>query len=161
MRFVRLLLVLTIVAAMAPSAFAGDPPPDTMFRKGEVRQEGKQSTYCWDGTCADYIPMPPKKFVTVPVKKVARIRIKYADKPEQSTELRFWRELDEEGRPTGPSKTIAHALIAHKVDGQTKAWDLVFDLPGKPGHVYVRLAGFWQTPDGDSSWFFHWKLTDN
>lgn len=156
----RTIATVLFMAMWIPASYAGDPPPDTVFRKGDVKQKGKQSTYCWDGTCADYIPTPPKKFVKVPVKKVAHIRIKFAAKPSDVT-IECWRELDEHGRPTGESKTISHALVPHKIGGQTKGWDAVFDLPGKPGHVYVRLLGFWEEPSGDSSWFFHWKLIDN
>lgn len=159
MRFRLLVAVVVAFAMLVPAASAQDPPPNSVFRSGDVKQKGKQSTYCWDGTCADYIPTPPKKAVTAETGHRARIRIKYADKPDDLS-LTYWRHLDQYGRPTGTSNELAFDLKARKVGGETIAWDAIFNLPKRPGHVYTQAFGFWSNPDGDSSWMFHWKLID-
>ena len=136
--------------AAAYSEGPGSPPDATLIGEGGTRQEGETISYCWsesysDGTgstlCVDGFRVEPRRAEPAEAGTRAFIRIHTRFRPDKVS-LRFRRE-GSSGYPSGDSTKPDYRLRAHRRDGETRAWDVIFRLPNRAGHLDPSMYATW------------------
>jgi hypothetical protein len=152
-----LIAILMLGLAIPPATAQGSPPPKTRLRSGDTVQKGLQSSYCWDGTCADYMGGRWPKAQAA--ERGARTFIRVAhEKQPTGFSIVSYASVDENGFPAGEEESIEYAWRRVRRNGETVAWKAVFNLPDRIGHAHMPVFASWQN-QGDSSWTFHLKLS--
>jgi hypothetical protein len=162
-----------LMSLLSPAWAHDHEPPLSVLTVQKAEQKGRLGTYCWTApgdqpdtytqTCVDSIPTWPKA-ITADPRKQTRVRFHSATEPEDLT-IAFWRHVDENKFPTGDAHTLKTTLEPVLDENQEViAWDLVFRLPARGRHLYLRAAGYWPDQDGsganqDASWTYHVKLS--
>lgn len=126
-------------------------PPKAVLVGGGARRRGALSSYCWsqsysngagEGQCADYVRAGPLTPERAKGGARARIRIRNEHRPDHVV-LRFYRD-ESGGHPAGASHRVSFRLRPHSVDGEVRAWDVRFRLPGRKGHLYPTMRARWK-----------------
>ena len=165
----RLAVLMTIAGLVLVAAQAGarepnrkSPPRLSLRYQGEVVQRARPFTYCWSyteggggtGMCADGFPRYPHAAqVQAPTKMV--LRVHYPGKPA-GWFLNAYRAIvrhEHYDEPVGSSEEVPFRLRPHRVDGTTKAWDLVFRLTEPGRHYYLDTGG--DLRQGDAFYALH------
>lgn len=155
----RLFVVALVACLLAPlaGAVAGErvnrrrPPRVALRYHGEVVQRVAPYTYCWSytypdnsgvGMCADGSPSYPEAAeVSAPARLV--LRIPYPAKPHRWF-LHAYRAVSDEGgwtRPVGPRESIPFRLRPRRVQGEVRAWDVVFRVTEPLRDYYLDTGG--------------------
>ena len=92
----------------------------------------------------------------VPSGATLKVRIFHAEKPTDFS-LTTWRRVDSNGSPEGSGQNLDVRWRRVERDGQTRAWDAVFNVGGQRHH-YLMAFGVWS--QGDASWWFHARTVD-
>lgn len=166
----RLAVLMMIAGVVLVAAQAGaqvgpnrkSPPRLSLRYQDEVVQRARPFTYCWTyteggggtGTCADGFPRYPRAVqVEAPAKMV--LRIHYPAKPTEWF-LNAYRAIvrhEHYDETVGSSEEIPFRLRRHRVDGTTKAWELVFRLTEPARHYYLDTGG--DLRQGDAFYALH------
>jgi hypothetical protein len=80
----------------------------------------------------------------------------------EQLDLRRYRSVGESGHPEGDGKAIDYEVTQADRDGKV-VYEVTFDLPKRPGHMYIDMFGIWEDTEGgnqpqDANWTFHLKL---
>lgn len=157
-----------VVAGVQASANAHDHrPPEAILMKGERElQRGNLGSYCWTrpagdgsfvGECSDAVSGYPAAERVGEDSKM-RIRIFKTQRPRDFS-LSAYRKIDADG--FGRARRIPFSLRRVVEDGETVAWDAVFNVNQPNRHYYLDAFGIWKDEQGggnqDASWTFHVK----
>ncbi|MGI8407882.1 MAG: integrin alpha, partial [Actinomycetota bacterium] len=148
-----------IFTPVAAPAF--DNPPTAQIISYSAHQRAKRGSFCWDGRCVDKVPAWPAAEVAGTGDR-AHFRISFDEEPGTFS-LRGYRELDDSGLPSGPAISFPATLkpIRHYRGAPIAGYEAVFDLPNRPGHLYLVGAASWPGDGrGDASWFAHLRLRE-
>lgn len=161
--------VLAILAATPPAVADDHEPPRTTLLSRGVAQEGRLGTRCWIypvpggwvQECIDTIPDWPR---AEPARAgaAASIVIEKAERPVDLA-IQTWRRVDKFGFPRSQQHDLKFELRRRLYRGEP-AWEAVFRLPRRPGHLYLSLFGIWEDTEvapgepQDARWFFHLRL---
>ena len=158
---------LVLGLLLADAALAN--PPNVRLRSGHVRQAGRLGTYCWSwewetggsGGCFDQEGDDFQPARLARVDRRARLRIRRDVKPTRVS-LHAWRHVDEDEQPIGRGRNVSKRVKKRTRNGRTR-YDVIFHLPKKPGHLYLKLWADWTKQDfefgrGDAEYLFHLKL---
>jgi hypothetical protein len=174
---IRRLLLLTLVASLvAPvaTAIAGPgvnhrrPPRVALRYQGEVVQRATPYTYCWSytypdnsgiGMCADGFPSYPEAAsVSAPSRLV--LRVPYPAKPRKWF-INAYRAVNSSpsgwDSPVGPREEIPFRLKPHRVQGEVKAWDVLFRVAEPLRDYYIDTGGLLE--QGDVYYALHVRTT--
>ena len=168
MRRVAIVVLLVTIAASSPAAARTQvnrrrPPRIAVLFHGDVLQRATPYTFCWsysngDGTgtgmCADGFPDWPRA-ASVPLGGRVTIRIHYPLKPER-WRISAYRAVTRDGdfeEPVGDPERIDYRLHRHRVDGQVRAWDLIFRVDEMPRDYYIDTYG--DLRQGDAYYALH------
>jgi hypothetical protein len=141
----------------------GRPPRTTLLGDG-LRVAGALGSHCWrqpssHGTsvsrCSDYRRTDPLPARAAGAGDRASVRIHSQHRPDR-VGFRFYRE-ESGGFPSGESTRVRFWLRRHRVDGETRAWEVRFRLPGRRGHVYPLLEVAWRG-HGTAPYDWHLRL---
>jgi hypothetical protein len=160
---------LVAMQAISPALAHDHKPPRVVLTSGAAEQPGQLGTHCWTSAgeepgyyetyCADYIwsfPSPER----ARARRSATITIHKTTAPDQ-LDLRRYRSVGEDGRPTGDGKPINYKIAPQTVDGKV-VYEVTFTT-ARPGHMYIDMFGIWEDTEGgnqpqDANWTFHLKL---
>lgn len=163
-RTVRATLVLLLVAGMSLGTMGGagtaqtspdsGPPRMDLRWPGHSTQAGVAGSSCWSepgepGLCIDTTGGFPKA-MWVRSGETLKVRIHHPEKPSEFDISAWPRQSD--GAPAGTRRRHVVQLRPVVRDGETRAWDAVFQVTGRRQH-YLTVFGVW--PQGDASWGFH------
>ena len=150
------------VAGAASAAQRRTPPRVAMIYKGEVVQRVQPYTFCWSysygggatGMCADGWPEYPEP-AQVEEGSRLRLRIRYPVKPDRWFLHAYRAVVNEDGRDetVGPPEALEFRLKPHRVDGDVRAWDVVFRVDEALRHYYLSTGG--DFPQGDAFYALH------
>ncbi len=159
-------LTLLAFASLGGGAVADDhePPRAELVYKGEVIQQGVLTAFCWTTVpspgqethrCVDSpSTIYPEKVRLRPDSRV-RIRIHKEQQPKAAL-------LQTSKTAEGNERRMPLFLQPVVRDGETVAWDVVFDVCHADRHYYLRVGGVWEDEEGgtsnqDAIWNFHIK----
>ncbi len=161
--------LLTIGAATADDH---RPPRVVLHVADDPLQQGQLGASCWtrrgdvgevitecNGAVWDF-----PEAVRANAGERARIRIKKTQ-PPQYLEIRAWRRVNGAEEPIGDGRTVDFQLRPHvdAASDEIAAYDAVFSLRARKGHLYIKLSGIWKDEDAaagdqDASWTLHVNL---
>ncbi|HET7481389.1 MAG TPA: hypothetical protein VFK89_00875 [Actinomycetota bacterium] len=163
--------ILVLLALIAESASAHDhKPPRVVLRSGHAEQRARLGTYCWTSAadepgffstiCADAVWSFPRA-ERAKAGKTATITI-YKTTAADKLHLTRWRSVDENGYPMGDGRRIRYDVAPTTIDGSI-AYEVTFELPSRPGHLYIDMFGRWADTEGagneqDADYTMHLKL---
>lgn len=164
---IKVLVVVALSAATFSSPASADdhePPEAELMIRGKVVQKGVLTAFCWTTVpapgqeihrCVDSPSTIYPKEVRVRPGTRLKVRIHKAQPPEPVLLLTSrTAEGDERRMPLFLRPVVD--------DGETVAWDVVFDTCHTRRHYYLRLGGAWPDEEGgqskqDAIWNFHVK----
>lgn len=152
-RWIVLLAAVELLSLLGSSVAASGSPPRTYLRSGGERlQRGVLGSNCWGDLCSTYFNGYPRA-VTVKTGSEERIRLWKKQKPSYLA-ISFYRRVDRRGEGRGDQEEIDYWLRPLRRDGETVAWQAIFQAEGTH-HYYLDLFARWH--ENDSSWKFHFK----
>jgi hypothetical protein len=171
-RLIGLAIVLALVgssqAALAGGGSSQKRPPHLSLRyEGDVVQRDRPFTYCWSystgdgeatGMCADGFPRFPRAAEVESPTRLS-IRVHYPYKPERWF-LNAYRAIvrrEHYDEPVGDPEKLDFKLRPHRVNGEVKAWDLIFRVTEPMRHYYLETGG--DLRQGDAFYALHVKTT--
>ena len=96
--------------------------------------------------------------VRVPEDSELRIRIRKSQHPKEF-ELTAYRRVDRDEYPIGDGRELPVTLERVMRNGETVAWDAVFQVKVPDRHYYLYAFGVWRdvrgNGDQDASWTYH------
>lgn len=164
---IKVLVVVAVCAAvLSTSALAHDhePPEAELMIRGKVVQKGVLTASCWTTVpapgqeihrCVDSPSTTYPEKVRVAPRTRLKIRIHKAQQPQPVV-------LQSSRTARGDERRMPLFLRPVVEDGETVAWDVVFDVCHARRHYYLRLGGVWRDEEGgqsnqDAIWNFHVK----
>ncbi len=161
-----------LLLAQRPAQAHDHQLPNTVLKKGaKDLQAGtlvKESSWHYpsgENECINETTWYTTRFPetdTVAAGAKLRVRVSKAQRPD-SFLVAAYREIDENGNPSGEGRMLKRTLERVVRDGKTVAWDVVFTVKGTSRDYYLIAEGHWQDREGCggndqfASWSFHVK----
>ena len=146
--------------------------PNTVLKKGAKELQAgtlvKESSWHYpsgDNECTNETTFYRTRFPEtdrVAAGAKLRVRVSKVQRPD-SFFMGAYREVDENGEPSGEARMLKRTLERVVVDGKTVAWDTVFSVNRPNRDYYLVTGGLWKDREGCGGneqfayWSFHVK----